>query len=358
MSLIEVVDLNQRYGAKNALIGISLSIEKGEVFGLIGPTGSGKTTLLRLLDQLEQPSSGKIFFDGQEASPGLRTEVRRKVSMVLQKPVVFNASVYDNVAYPLRVRRHNKKTIIEKVNIMLNTVGLEGYEKRNARTLSGGETQKVALARALITDPQMLLLDEPTANLDPVSLNTIEEFILRFNREHGMAIVIATHEMAQGQRLADRIGVMMDGELIQVGLPQEIFSMPRDLRVARFVGVENILKGRVISNEEGLARINLGSHTAEAIADLKAGDQVHMCIRPEDIILSLTEPSSSARNAFTGEISRLALSGALARVAIDCGFPLVALVTKRSAEELGLQIGKRIYVSFKATAVHIIGPAK
>jgi molybdopterin-binding protein len=130
------------------------------------------------------------------------------------------------------------------------------------------------------------------------------------------------------------------------------------LRVARFVGVGNILKGRVISNEEGLAQINLGSHTAEAIADLKAGDQVHMCIRPEDIILSLTEPSSSARNAFTGEISRLALSGALARVEIDCGFPLVALVTKRSAEELGLQIGKRIYVSFKATAVHIIGPAK
>ena len=166
MSLIEVVDLNQRYGAKNALIGISLSIEKGEVFGLIGPTGSGKTTLLRLLDQLEQPSSGKLFFDGQEVSPGLRTEVRRKVSMVLQKPVVFNASVYDNVAYPLRVRRHNKKTIIEKVNIMLNTVGLEGYEKRNARTLSGGETQKVALARALITDPASGTLSRSAVKVD------------------------------------------------------------------------------------------------------------------------------------------------------------------------------------------------
>lgn len=358
MSLIEVVDLNQRYGSKSALKGISLSVEEGEVFAIIGPTGAGKTTLLRLLDQLEAPTSGKIFFDGREVLPSLRTEIRRKVSMVLQKPVVFNTSVYDNVAYPLRVRRHNKKATLEKVNMMLKTVGLEGYEKRNARTLSGGEMQKVALARALVTEPQMLLLDEPTANLDPLSLNTIEKLILQFNREHGMAVVIATHEMAQGQRLADRIGVMMEGELIQIGNPREIFSMPRDLRVARFVGVENILNGRVMSNENGLAQIKLNKYRVEAITEQKTGNDVHMCIRPEDITLSLTEPSSSARNTFTGEIRLIALSGALARIELDCGFPLVALLTKRSAEELGLQIGKQVYISFKATAVHVIGSAR
>lgn len=354
MSLIEVADLNQRFGLKNALRNVSLSIEKGEVFALIGPTGAGKTTLLRLLDQLEVPTSGKIFFDGQEVGPRLRTEVRRKVSMVLQKPVVFDASVYDNVAYPLRVRRCDRKAIPEKVKAMLNTVGLDGYQKRNARTLSGGETQKVALARALITDPQILLLDEPTANLDPVSLKTIEEFILRFNRDNGMAIVIATHEMAQGERLADRIGVMMEGELIQVGKPADIFYTPSDLRVAQFVGVENILKGRIASNEGGLAHVKMNEHSLEAISDRQSGEEVYVCIRPEEITLSLQSPSSSARNSFRGEVKLMALSGPLARVEIDCGFTLVSLITRRSAEELGLQVGQQVHASFKATALHVI----
>jgi molybdopterin-binding protein len=357
MSLMQVEDLNQRYGSRAALKGVSFSLEEGEVFGLIGPTGAGKTTLLRLLDQIEVPSSGRVYFEGQDVtgSPRLRSALRRKIGMVLQKPVVFDASVYDNVAFPLRLRRHSRKAIPQKVNAMLNAVGLDGSQKRNARTLSGGETQKVALARALITDPQALLLDEPTANLDPVSQKTIEEFILRVNRGNGTAIVIATHEMAQGQRLADRIGVMMDGELVQIGEPTEIFSTPGDLRVARFVGVENILKGRVNSNREGLVHIDVHGRDVEAIANGYPGDEVHLCIRPEDITLSLSGASTSARNSFSGEIAGLALSGALARVELDCGFPLVALITKQSAEELGLQIGKQAYVSFKATAVHVIG---
>jgi tungstate transport system ATP-binding protein len=277
--------------------------------------------------------------------------------MVLQKPVVFDASVYDNVAFPLRVRKYERKAIPARVNAMLQTVGLDGYRNRKARTLSGGETQKVALARALITDPQVLLLDEPTANLDPVSLNTIEELILRFNRENGMAIVVATHEMAQGQRLAHRIGVMMEGELIQLGKPEDIFYAPSDLRVARFVGVENILKGRIESNEGGLAQIRLNGHGLEAVTDCRIGEEVHVCIRPEEIIISLQPPSSSARNWFRGEVRLVALSGPYARVEMDCGFTLAALVTRRSAEELGLKVGQQVHASFKATAVHVISRA-
>lgn len=357
MSVIEVEDLKQRHGSKTILKGVSFALEKGEVFGLIGPTGAGKTTLLRLLDQIEVPSSGRIYFEGQDVtgSSRLRSEVRRKISMVLQKPVVFDASVYDNVAFPLRLRRHSRKAIPQKVDAMLNAVGLDGYQKRNARTLSGGETQKVALARALITDPQALLLDEPTANLDPVSQKTIEEFVLRFHRENGAAIMIATHEMAQGQRLAHRIGVMMEGQLIQIGKPSDVFYAPSDIRVARFVGVENILKGKVTSNREGLVHIGVHGCEVEAIANRDAGDEVHLSIRPEDITLSLSGTSTSARNSFSGQITGLSLSGALAKVELDCGFPLVALITKQSAEELGLQIGKRAHVAFKATAVHVMG---
>jgi tungstate transport system ATP-binding protein len=350
MSLIELAVLQQRHGSRTTLKGVSLSIEKGEILAIIGPTGSGKTTLLRVIDQLDKPASGKVLFDEREVTPRLRTQVRRKISMVLQKPVVFDASVYDNVAYPLRVRRYNRKAIPEKVNAMLKTVGLDGYQKRNARTLSGGETQKVALARALITDPQVLLLDEPTANLDPASLNAIEEFILRFNRDHGMAIVIATHEMAQGQRLATRIGVMMQGELIQVGKPADIFYAPSDIRVARFVGVENILKGHIVSNEGGLAHIETNGQRLEAVTDHRMGAEVQVCIRPEEVTISLQPPSSSARNSFS-------LSGPYARVEIDCGFTLVALITRRSAEELGLKVGQQAHASFKATAVHVISRA-
>ena len=261
MSLIEASSLTQRFGATEALRGVSLAVQEREMLAIIGPSGSGKTTLLRIMDLLDRPASGSVSFDGREVSPRMRTQVRRQISMVLQKPVVFDASVYDNVAYPLRVRRSDRKAIPDRVNAMLKTVGLDGYQKRRARTLSGGETQKVALARALITGPRLLLLDEPTANLDPVSLNTIEDLILQANRDHGMAIVIATHEMAQGQRLATRIGVMMGGELIEVGRTEDIFYAPGDLRVARFVGVENILRGRIADGQGGLARVDVDGQT-------------------------------------------------------------------------------------------------
>ena len=357
MSLIEVIDLHQRFGTKDVLKDVSLTVERGEILAVIGPTGSGKTTLLRLIDQLDQPASGKILFDGQEVTPRLRTDVRRRISMVLQKPVVFDASVFDNVAYPLKVRKYERKTIPDRVNAMLKTVGLDGYQKRKARTLSGGETQKVALARALITDPQVLLLDEPTANLDPVSLNTIEDLILRFNRDNGMAIVIATHEMAQGQRLAHRIGVMMQGELIQVGQPEDIFYAPSDLRVARFVGVENILKGSIASNDSGLAHISVNGHSLEAVTHLGTGEEVYVFVRPEEITISMETSPSSARNTFSGEVK----AAGIVRASRQGGNQLRAHPRGAHHQEVsrgaGIRLGQQVHVSFKASAVHVISRA-
>lgn len=356
MSLLEVVNVEQHYTPKNALRGVSMTVEKGEIMALIGPTGAGKTTLLRIIDQLEIPTSGKVFFNGVEVtgSPKHRAQVRRQVGMIFQKPAVFNLSVFDNIAYPLRIRGHGSKTVAEKVAKMLDTIELRGYDKRNARTLSGGETQKVAIARALITDPQLILLDEPTANLDPITLRSIEELIQRVNRQYGTTMIMATHDMSQGQRLAARIGVMMDGELVQTGTSSDIFHRPNDVRVARLVGMENILQGTVASNREGLAQIEVAELTIEAITDLQAATDVHLFLRPEDVTLSANEPSSSARNSFPGEVTALALSGALARVELDCGFRLVTLITKQSADELALNIGKKIHASFKATAVHAV----
>ena len=354
--LLEVTSLHQKYGKKTVLNGIDLSVEKGEVIALIGPTGSGKTTILRLLDLLDTPSSGNIYFAGEAItrSQSLRLKTRRRMALVFQKPVAFKASVYDNIAYALKVRGQGERDISTKVNSMLNTVDLADYRNRNAQTLSGGEAQRVALARAMITQPEVLLLDEPTANLDPLSTSMIENLIQRFNREYATTIIMATHDMTQGQRMAHRIGVLINGELMQIGNPWEVFSRPRHIKVAQFVGVENIIKGTISSYDDGVVTVDINDNTIEGISDYQAGAEVSICVRPEDITLAPSLALSSARNYFAGEVNSMASSGPLVRIELDCGFPLVALLTKRSAQEMGLKVGKYIYASFKATAVHII----
>lgn len=356
MFLIETVDLCQRYGERDILKKISLKVARGEAFALIGPTGAGKTTLLRLIDLLEAPASGKIYFDGIDVteSRGLRFEVRRRMAFILQKPVVFNMSVYDNIACGLRWRGKKRDEIRERVNGILEVVGLTPYKNRDTGTLSGGEVQRVAIARAIAIEPEVLLLDEPTANLDPVSTSKIEELISAIIHKYNTTIIMATHDMSQGQRLADRIGVLVDGEIIQTGDAREIFNLPQNREVAQFVGVDNILDGVIVSNEDGIAAIDIGGNIIEAVSDYAVGEEVCACIRSENITLTLSEVGSSARNSFLGEITRLVSIGSLTRVEIDCGFRLVALVTKRSAEELNLERGSKIYTTFKATGVHVL----
>jgi len=356
MTLLKATELAKEYEGHPVLRETSVAIREGEAFALIGPTGSGKTTLIRMLDLLETPTSGRIHFDGIDVTydKHARLEARRRMSYVQQKPVVFSMNVGDNVACGLKWR-HNKSNLIKrKVDDALELVGMSDYRARNARTLSGGETQRVAIARALVTEPEILFLDEPTANLDPISTAKVEQVIYDIIREKKVAIVMATHDMVQGQQLATRIGVLLDGKLMQVGSPSEIFSSPESQRVAEFVGVENIIDGVVISNEEGIATIDIGGTAIEAVSHYAAGEEVSACIRPEDITLALAKPASSARNTFMGEITRVIAVGALARVEMDCGFPLMVLVTKRSAEELSLENKTTVYASFKATGVHII----
>jgi len=354
--LLKVERIHHRYGKAEILKNIDLGIERGEVFITIGPTGSGKTTLLRLIGLLEKPTSGNIYFDGHRVtdSEGQRLAVRRRMAMVSQKPTAFNASVYDNVAYGLRIRKERGPSLHRKVMNALETVELAGYEKRNARTLSGGETQRVALARAMVIEPELLLLDEPTANLDPVSTSHIEKLVTDVIKKSDMTVLMSTHDMYQGQRLADRMGVLIGGEIPQTGNPDEIFNTPRSKKIAEFVGVENVLKGLITSNEDGLITVDVGGAILEALANLDIGREVCACIRPEEITLARAKDSTSARNTFSGEITHIVLFGPLARVELDCGFPLVALITKKSAEEMNLQTGTRLYASFKATGVHVI----
>ena len=177
MALLELKGVNKSYGQANILKDIDLTVEKGEIMALIGPTGSGKTTLLRLIDLLELPTSGSIVFNGILVTvlpEKEKLKARRRMAMVFQKPVMFNSSVRENVSYGLKIRGKGKE---EKVRAALQAVGLLGYESRDANTLSGGEMQRIALARALVLEPELLLLDEPTANLDPKSADSIDRII-------------------------------------------------------------------------------------------------------------------------------------------------------------------------------------
>ncbi len=356
MSLIETIDLWQRLGECDILKNINIRIERGEVFALIGPTGAGKTTLLRLIDLIDTPTVGKIFFDGEDmtASEKVRLEARRRMAFVLQKPIVFNMSVYDNIAYGLRWRGVGRSHIREKVSRILEMVGLTDYKNRNARTLSGGEVQRVAIARAIAIEPEVLLLDEPTANLDPISASRIEELIAAIIKREVITVIMATHDMSQGQRLADRISVLVNGEIIQTGGSRDVFTAPRNREVAEFVGMENILDGVVVSDGGEVTAIDINGTIIEAIADYAAGEEVSVCIRPEDVTLALSKISSSARNSIAGKVTWIVSTGPLSRVEVDCGFPLVVLVTKRSAEELGLKKGRPVYATFKATSIHVI----
>jgi|YelNatPaOPRAMG01_1025707.scaffolds.fasta_scaffold23615_3 tungstate transport system ATP-binding protein len=357
-ALLEIINLSHSYGNRRVLEGLNLNVRRGEVFTVIGPTGAGKTTLLRLIDLLEVPSSGDIYFDGRRVPEKgrERLQIRRRLSFVLQKPQLFNESVYDNICCGLKWRGEKEDGIKRKVERVLEMVGLEKHRHRNARTLSGGEAQRVALARALVVEPDVLLLDEPTANLDPLSAAKIESLISHLAAQRDITMIIATHDMSQGWQLADRVGVLLEGKFIQIGGPDEVFRLPRNEKVASFVGVENVLEGKVLESNQGIALIEIRGEVIQGVCEYPVDTEVWVCLRPEDVTLSLARIQSSARNCFPAKVIRVISSGPLSRVEVESGhgLRLVALVTRISAEEMDLVEGKEVHVSFKATGAHII----
>lgn len=356
MTFLQISDLCKTYNERSILRGVNLSIDNGYAYAVIGPTGAGKTTLIRLIDLLDTPSSGRILFDGVDVtrSGKSRNSTRRRMALVQQKPIVFKMNVFGNIACGLKWRREQKHAIRSKVDEVLELVGMGDYRDRDARTLSGGEMQRVAIARALVIEPELLLLDEPTANLDPVSVSKIEDVLAHIIKKRKTTVLMSTHDMPQGQRLADKIAVLINGELLQVGSPNEIFCQPADRKVAEFVGVENILPGTVAGKENELAIINVNGADIQAITDLAYDENVFVMIRPEDITFTRTRDSSSARNVFEGRINKIVPLGPLTRIELDCGMPLLGVVTTRSASEMELTMGSKLFASFKATAIHVV----
>jgi tungstate transport system ATP-binding protein len=316
MHIIELEKIYKNYENLQVLKDINMKFKKGTSTALVGPTGSGKTVLLRLIDLLEKPSSGNVYFEGVNSneSSNTRLKIRRQMGMVFQKPLAFKASVYDNVAFGLKIRG-DKKDIETRVKETLETIGLKGYENRNALKLSGGETQRLALARAMITDPKLLLLDEPTANLDPISTNKMEELITKINQEFETTLIMTTHDLSQGQKLADRMVILNDGHILQSGKPEEVFRKPKNKFVADFVGIENVMGGEAKEIGDGMVSIKTDSITIFTLTE-KRGN-VNLSIRPDEITISKEKIKTSARNSIQGEVQEIIDTGSLIRLIIN-----------------------------------------
>ncbi len=355
--MIRLEQVSRKFGERTILTGVSGEIRKGEIFTIIGPSGQGKTTLLRLINMLDTPTEGSIFFDGisLHGSGDQATSLRRRMGMVFQIPASFHETVFENIAIGLKYRRISKDEIKRRVLEKLKEIGLEGYENRKAGTLSGGEMQRVSLARVMVTEPDLLLLDEPTANLDPVSTARIEDLIRLYNRKSGTTVIMSSHDLFQGQRLADRIAVMMEGRFIQTGETIDVFSHPCSAKVARFIGISNILQGRVIGIEDGILSIDVSGTVIHALGTADK-EMVSVAIRPEDITL-YNEPDGkmSARNVLYGKITGIKPFGIICHVMTTCGeITLAVQVTWQSVKEMNLKEGQEIILSFKAPSVHVM----
>jgi len=330
----------------------SLKVREGEVFAIIGPNGAGKTTLLNAMAMLNRPASGTLQIMGRDAlAASNKLPLRRAMAAVFSQPYLLSDTVFDNVALPLKLRGRVDKAAVEEALELFRIAHLRG---RNAKTLSQGESHRTALARAFVTRPKLLLLDEPFASLDERVKESVIQDLRKVIKISGAAVVLVTQDQAGALTLADTLAVLVGGRILQQGEPQEIFSRPASKEVADFVGVETILPGRVSANSENLCSVEAGGHTLMAVSACAAGDSVFFCLRPEDISVSLNADAGGRRNNFKARVVSVAPWGLEYKVELDCGFTAQAAVTKQLVDGLRLEPGAQVYASFKATAAHLI----
>jgi molybdopterin-binding protein len=348
----ELKDVTKTYGSKIVLDTVNLQIHEGEILALLGPNGSGKSTILKILAFIENPTDGEVTFQGEKVNFKNTEKVRLESTLVFQKTTVFSTSVYNNVAYGLKLRKVSKETRDREVKKALELVKLEGFEKRNARKLSGGEQQRVAIARALVLKTKLLLLDEPTANLDPKNAGILEDVIDTVNCENKVTIVMATHNMFQAKKLPHRIALMDEGKITEVGTPAEIFGK-LSKNIASFAAVDNTFTGTAQGTVAGTSLVDVGNGVQIEITDKKQGATV-VFINPQDIILSKAAVESSARNTFKGRIIEITDLDSLVKLKVDVGKTFAVQITKRSFNDLGLCLNAEVFITFKASSVQVL----
>ena len=326
-ALMRLEGVSKRFGDVPAVEKLSLDIAAGEFFALLGPSGSGKTTLLRMLAGLETPDEGRIILDGEDITA--MPPYRRSVNMMFQNYALFpHLTVERNVAFGLRQEKLARKEIRSRVREMMTLVQIEPLARRRPHQLSGGQRQRVALARALVKRPKVFLLDEPLAALDK-KLRAETQFELKqLKRRLGLTFIIVTHDQEEAMTMADRIGVMDHGQLVQVAAPAEIYEHPNSRWVAQFVGDVNLLEGRIVETvpagivveTEGAGRVVVPQSSA-----VKSGN-VAIAIRPEKVRITRAQPPPSQANAVRGKVEDIGYLGNVSvyKVKLDGGAEMKA----------------------------------
>ena len=348
--MLTVDNISKKFSGFN-LDKVSFNVEKGDYFILLGESGAGKSMLLEIIAGLVNPESGSIFLEGKDIT---RERIQdRKIGLVFQDYAIFpHLSVRENIAYSLSGTKLTHLQKKENVQSTAEQLGIADLLHRKPSTLSGGELQRVALARTMIQQPQLLLLDEPLASLDTLIKADLRSMLRKIHR-NGQTILHVTHDYEEAISLGNKIAVIDNGKIIQEGTPEEVFRFPKSEFVAHFVGVKNFFKGQLTrENKSTYALIdNRVRIRVETDEDAEEG---YLAIRSEDIFLSKEMMQSSALNNFQGKVVEIIPASTGVEVILDIGLRIHALVTRESINTLGIKEGSELWIHFKATAVRFI----
>ena len=358
--VIEIDHVIKRFGEFVAVDDVDFSIGQGEFFSMLGPSGCGKTTTLRMIAGFEQPTSGAVRLDGVDVSKVPPN--KRDVNTVFQQYALFpHMNVFDNVAFGPQSKKVDKATIKKRVTEMLEVVRLTEFASRRPAQLSGGQQQRVALARALVNLPKALLLDEPLGALDLKLRHAMQFELKRIQREVGITFVYVTHDQEEALTMSDRIAVMSDGCVEQIGTPAEIYDNPASVFVAGFIGQANLWPATVTEHTAGTARVSAlgGASLCGSCGDstLTVGSEVTLMVRPERIAISLAQPTpqTGSDQSVSATVSDLAFQGPIVRLALEAadGSPIIANVDPDADLPL-LRPGDSVWASWTQSAACVL----
>jgi len=351
---VALSDVTKRFGAVEAVSHVSLQVEEGEFFSLLGPSGCGKTTLLRMLAGFISPTAGVISIGGQTVT-ALPPE-KRDIGIVFQNYAIFpHMNVYDNIAFGLRMRKVARPEIDRRVRGALEQVGLRGYEGRYQREMSGGEQQRVALARVLVTEPRILLLDEPLSALDKKMREEMKYWIRDLHEQLRITAVYVTHDQSEALTMSDRIAVMRNGTVDQVGTPREVYEQPRTRFVTDFIGESNILPVRVVDVDGQYARLSLAEFLvlAPMREQVSVGQQVSLVVRPEHVLLG-PDAERGELNHLKGRVTKELYHGSLIRYELQVGDHSLVAESQNTLEQQLYRAGAEISVAWHPSSCSIL----
>lgn len=348
MAQVNLKNITKYFGSFKAIDNLTLEINDGEFFTLLGPSGCGKTTTMRVVAGFIDPQEGDVYFEDKRMNSV--PAHKRNTGMVFQDYALFpNMSIYDNVAYGLKARKESKKDIDRKVNAMLEKVELGGLTRRYPNALSGGQQQRVALARALVIEPEVLLMDEPLSNLDAKLRINMREVIKRLQKEVGITTIFVTHDQEEAVSVSDRVAVMRQGCIEQIGSPMDVYRNPANRFVAGFIGSANLIEARVVSSNNGkdMAVLDIDGEEIQVSNTKKLSSNVLCCLRPEEIYI--VDGNDEGVNTLKGRVVSVMFMGSMVKYRIQAFEGIELKVEKQNIDDSGIKsVGQEVTLNISA----------